>query len=52
MELTPEQAANAVLGVDYNPELNVDSIEKFEKLMKKHGFISDDVPLDQLVYTP
>jgi len=52
MELTPEQAANAVLGVDYNPELNVDSVEKFEKLMKKHGFISDDVPLDQLVYTP
>jgi NitT/TauT family transport system substrate-binding protein len=52
MELTAEQAANAVLGVDYNPELNTDSIEKFMKLMKKHGFISAELPLEQLVHTP
>jgi len=52
MEVTPEQAQNAVLGVDYNPELNTDSVEKFMELMKKHEFITDEVPLDQLVYTP
>ena len=52
MELTPEQAAGAVLGVDYNPELNTDSIEKFMKLMKKHEFITEELPLEELVYTP
>jgi NitT/TauT family transport system substrate-binding protein len=52
LEVTPEQAQKAVLGVDYNPELNTDSIKKFEELMLKFDFISDEVPMDQLVYTP
>jgi NitT/TauT family transport system substrate-binding protein len=52
MDVSPDVAKNAVLGVDYNPELNTDSIEKFEKSMKKYGFIDSDVPVDQLVYTP
>jgi NitT/TauT family transport system substrate-binding protein len=52
LEVTPEAAQKAVLGVDYNPKLNTDSIKKFEQLMKKFDFISDDVPMDQLVYQP
>jgi NitT/TauT family transport system substrate-binding protein len=52
MDVTPDIAKNAVLGVDYNPDLNTDSIKKFEQSMKKYGFIDDDVDLDQLVYTP
>lgn len=52
MDVTPEQAKNAVLGVDYNPTLNTDSIKRFEQLMKKHDFIKTDVPLSQLVQTP
>lgn len=52
LEVTPEQAQQAVLGVDYNPELNIDSIKKFEELMLKFDFITDEVPMEQLVYTP
>jgi NitT/TauT family transport system substrate-binding protein len=52
LDVTAEQASHAVLGVDYNPTLNSDSIEKFEKSMLKYGFISDDVAVDKLVYAP
>lgn len=52
MEVKADVAQHAVLGVDYNPTLNTDSIKKFEQSMKKYGFISSDVPLGQLVYTP
>lgn len=52
MDVSPDIAKNAVLGVDYNATLNTDSVKKFEQSMKKYGFISDDVPLDQLVYQP
>ncbi|MGZ4547951.1 MAG: ABC transporter substrate-binding protein [Blastococcus sp.] len=52
MDVTAAQAQHAVLGVDYNPELNTDSIKKFEEAMKQYGFIKTDVPMSQLVYTP
>lgn len=52
MDVTPDQAQHAVLGVDYNAKLNTESIKKFEQAMKKYDFIKTDVPLDKLVYTP
>lgn len=52
MDVSPDIAKNAVLGVDYNPKLNTDSIKRFEESMKTYGFIKTEVPLDQLVHTP
>lgn len=52
LEVTPEQAKTAVTGVVYDPTLNTASIDKFQQLMLKHGFIKQALPLDQLVHQP
>jgi NitT/TauT family transport system substrate-binding protein len=52
LDVKPADAAKTVAGVTYDAKINTASVDKFQQLMLKHGFIKAAVPLDKLVYTP
>lgn len=51
-ELEPELVDEINLGVEYEPVINVESLERIAQLMVERGFIEEAPPVERLVHDP